>query len=66
MTTIRIHSHRLARERGRYTTPVTAVEDRKCKMCNSQDIEDEAHLMLSCKYYKSLRPVVYSMKHQMP
>ena len=50
MTRIRIHSHWLAIMRGRYTTPVTPVEDRKCKifvMCNSQDVEDEAQLMLS-------------------
>ena len=55
MTRIRISSLRLAIARGRYTTPVTPAEDRKWKLCNSQDIEDEAHLMLSCKYYKSLR-----------
>ena len=55
MIRIRISSHRLAIDRGRYTTPVTPAEDRKCKMCNSQAIKDETHLMLSCEYYKSLR-----------
>ena len=55
MTRILISSHWLAIERGRYTIPVNRVEDRKCKMCNSQDIEDEAHPLLSCEYYKSLR-----------
>ena len=28
-------------------------------MCNSQDIEDEAHLMLYCEYYKSLRDQLF-------
>ena len=28
-------------------------------MCNSQEIEDDAHLMLSCEYYNNLRDQLF-------
>ena len=55
MTRIIISSHRLAIERG----TVTPVEDKNCKICNSQDIENDTHLMLSCEYYKGLRDQLF-------
>jgi hypothetical protein len=38
----RISAHKLEIERGRYTIPKTAVENRICKQCNcDQAVEDE-------------------------
>ena len=49
-------SHRLRVETGRWDKPVaTEYKDRKCKICNFGDIEDEYHLVLKCPVYSSIR-----------
>ena len=46
-------SHRLRVETGRWTTPVTPLQNRKCQRYNQ--IEDEYHFILECKFYEHLR-----------
>ena len=55
MTHIRITEPRLAIDRGRYTTPITTLEERTCTMCQSQDTEEEAHFLLHCGQYNMTR-----------
>ena len=51
---LRISAHTLAIERGRYTRPITPLEERTCKHCHANKIEDEEHFLLECpKYDKS-------------
>jgi hypothetical protein len=47
----RISAHKLEIERGRYTIRKTAVENRICKQCNCEAVEDEEHLNNADHYY---------------
>jgi hypothetical protein len=46
-------TNRLRIEQGRYKKEV--VEERKCLVCVSGEVEDERHFMLSCSAYADLR-----------
>ncbi len=49
----RISSHKLHIETGR--SPHIPVEDRLCKVCNTNSVEDELHFLLNCNSYDELR-----------
>ena len=54
MTKLRVASHRLEIEVGRWAKPNRIpIADRKCRTCNS--IEDEFHFLLECNLYNDLR-----------
>ncbi len=58
LTDLRISSHRLQIERGRYTKPMTARENRVCTWCSGIEkvyVEDEQHFLLECKQLEGLR-----------
>ena len=46
-------SHRLKVETGRWTRPVTPVEERLCDQC--QKLDDEYHFLLECNKFSVLR-----------
>ena len=52
---LRISSHRLEIESGRWTRPIsTPLDDRKCSfICNV--LEDEFHFVLECNMFAELR-----------
>ena len=52
---LRISSHDLEIERGRYTVPKTPVNMRLCKQCNAGEVEDEKHFIISCVKYRNIR-----------
>ena len=49
VTKYRLSSHKLAIERGRFTNIPTY--DRKCTLCNHNDLEDEYHFILICPMF---------------
>ena len=49
----------LAIETGRYTRPKTPVNDRLCKFCNCNAVEDETHFLVECAFYSDLRDDVF-------
>ena len=50
LTKLRVSSHRLAVEVGRWNKPVrTPIDDRKCIFCNV--LVDEYHFVLECPIY---------------
>ena len=54
MTKLRIASHRLEVETGRWSRPnAMPFEERKCKICNQ--LEDEFHFLFECLIYSNLR-----------
>ena len=54
MTRLRVSSHRLNIEAGRWSRPqVTPREERKCLICNK--LEDEYHFLFECALYDSER-----------
>ncbi len=58
-TKLRISSHKLQIELGRYTRPKTLLENRTGKLCNSDSVEDEAHFLLLCPFYKRERDILF-------
>ena len=55
MTRYRISAHTLGIETGRYKHPVTPLCERKCKYCESNEIDDEKHFILRCDTFKIKR-----------
>ena len=54
MTKLRVASHRLEVETGRWSRPnVIPFEERKCKIYNQ--LEDESHFLFECPIYSNLR-----------
>ena len=55
LTKIRISSHNLRIESGRYGRQRIERSDRVCTVCNSGEIEDEYHFILICPAYSDFR-----------
>ena len=51
----RCSNHPLAIEKGRHTNPKTPRQERFCKLCDDQVVEDEDHFLLKCTTYTHLR-----------
>ena len=54
-TRFRTSCHRLHIETGRYTIPKTPIEERVCKNCSFNTVEDEQHVLLFCSKYDRIR-----------
>ena len=46
----RVSSHNLRIETGRHESPKLPAADRVCNKCDSNEVEDELHCLLICKY----------------
>ena len=57
MSKFRASSHTLEIERGRYTTPITPINERLCHKCNV--VETEYHFLLNCELYNKERRALY-------
>ena len=59
VTRLRISSHNLYIERGRYETPLVPREDRWCAYCytttNQKLVESESHVLLHCPLFESTK-----------
>ena len=56
---LRISSHNLAIETGRFTRPKTPVNDRICIHCNDNQVENEEHFLLKCPKFLNERVIMY-------
>ena len=56
---LRLSSHNLKIESGRHTGTRARIarENRKCIICNSNDIEDEFHFVLICPVFNDIRRI---------
>ena len=52
---LRLSSHQLNIETGKHRD--IAHSERKCNLCNTEDLEDEYHFSLICPVYNELRKV---------
>lgn len=59
LTRLRLSAHQLSIEKGRYLG--IPREDRVCTRCNSGEIEDEIHFLLSCNKLKTERINILSV-----
>ena len=53
ITKLRLSSHRLEIEVGRFSRPKKEIHDRKCHLCNV--VEDEFHFLFECPMYSQFR-----------
>ena len=51
---LRVGSHDLEIERGRYSIPKIPANSRYCKFCRTQ-VEDECHFLIKCSLYMKQR-----------
>ena len=51
----RLSSHNLKIELGRHKRPYIPAEERLCKRCTLDMIEDEFHCLMICEYWKNIR-----------
>lgn len=58
LTKLRSSSHRLEIETGRWARPKIERQNRKCKICSLDVIEDEFHFVLECPNYTQLRTLL--------
>jgi hypothetical protein len=60
LTRLRVSSHNLAVERGRWTRPSTPSELRLCRHPGCDCVEDEMHVLVSCVRYAAAREALYA------
>ncbi len=60
MSKLRVSAHTLAIERGRYTRPVTPINERVCKTCTGNVIEDELHFLIDCERHATQRSKLFT------
>jgi hypothetical protein len=60
LTRFRISNYKLHIETGRYTRPITPVENRICSNCNSKSVEDEIHFLMCCPKFENHRRELFS------
>ena len=53
LSKLRVSSHRLEVEVGRWTRPKTPLVARKCRVCNV--VEDEFHFLFECQLFTDLK-----------
>ena len=67
ITRLRTGSHHLHIETGRWTRPVTPVDQRTCSVCtpvssgpgSQTHIDDEYHFLMSCPKFKNVREIAF-------
>ena len=47
-------------ENGRYAKPKMPLNDRICKLCKDNVVEDEIHFRLCCEFYSDLRKPLFT------
>ena len=63
----RVSSHNLRIETGRHETPKLALDERLCNKCDSNEIEDEQHCLLTCPNNAKQRfQLINKVKHFYP
>ena len=55
LSRLRLSSHKLLIETGRYSNRRLERNERKCTFCDMNDLEDEYHFVLVCPLYADLR-----------
>ena len=60
LTSFRTSNHKFHIETGRYTRPITPVENRICSNCNSKSVENELHFLMYCPRFGNHRRELFS------
>jgi hypothetical protein len=57
---LRVSAHQLMIEKGRYVTPRIPPENRICRICDLNAVEDEFHFIMKCTAYNDIRFTLFS------
>ena len=60
ITKLRLSCHKLQIEVSRYSNEKLSPGERVCKLCDTQQCEDEKHFITTCKMYVEQRKVLFS------
>ena len=74
LTRLRVSSHNLHIERGRHCRPITPRNERLCNFCSLDQVNEEKHLLMACKFHSAERqsllevviPILNSIESQTP
>ena len=55
LTRLRVSSHNLHIERGRHCRPITPRNERLCNFCSLDQVDDEKHFLMACKFHSAER-----------
>jgi len=55
LTRLRVSSHKLNVELGRHSRPPVPRTERICNFCDVNEIDDEIHFMIKCKFHDEAR-----------
>ena len=61
---LRLSSHELMIEKGRYTKPKVPAEKRLCKCCTTGSVENEMHFLLECPAFSLERCYLLQTVHE--
>jgi len=59
----RLSSHNLHIELGRHKRPFVPADERICKRCDLNDIEDEFHCLMACRKWHDIRIDLFQTAH---
>ena len=60
MAKYRMSAHDIKIERGRYNNPKTPINQRICTRCESNEMDDEIHLLLHCNAMNNEREILFN------
>ena len=63
----RTGAHNLNIEKGRHTKPITPLHNRTCLFCQSSNVDDEFHFLMSCSFHSENRKHLFeSINYDIP
>jgi len=61
ITKFKISSHKLKIESGRYTRPITPLNERICDRCDKHEVDDEIHFFNHCTHFLEERKTLFDL-----
>ena len=63
LSRLRVSSHNLLIEQGRHSRPVVPRNERLCKFCPLNEIDDEIHFLMTCTFHSDERNALFKITY---
>ena len=63
LSRLRVSSHNLLKEQGRHSRPVVPRNERLCKFCPLNEIDDEIHSLMTCTFHSDKRNALFKITY---
>ena len=63
LSQLRVSSHNLLIEQGRHSRPVVPRNERLCKFCHLNEIDDEIHFLMTCTFHSDERNALFKITY---